>query len=1372
LKVALFVAIISNSVFPTAILIPSHINAGEISSLGVAVAHAATCSDALAVGETVSTTTPSVGDDITYILAGGPAFTSPTQVSVTGVLPVGVTYVSSTAAVNGTAVNGAYDPSSNTWNAGTFNGSNNSMTLYVTASVNTGTEGKTITPKPTIIYGANSCDDSDAAKAAAITVQEATTSTSADLKIVKTVDNTNPSVGDIVHYSLDVTDLGSVTSTGVVASDTLPYGLTFVNATAADGTDYSSSTGLWTIHDLPVNDTVNLAIAALVDAGTASTTITNTGYVTESASTTDPNLANNSSSISIDVQAATTTPTTTADIEIVKIANPTSTVVGGMINYTLTATDLGSVTSTGVVASDTLPYGLTFVNATAADGTDYSSSTGLWTIHDLSAGATSTLTIAATVDPDAASSTISNTATITESASSTDPNLANNSSTATTWVAPNSGPETCSISLSVGEAVSNKTPSVDDIVTYTLAGAPAFTASTSVKITELLPSTYLTFLSASTSDGTYSSSTGIWDAGTFNGSNNAIALDITAQVNPAAAGRTITTHPRIRYIQSDCTQSTKIKGATITVPGVATTTADVSIQKAVDEPYTFQGATLNYTLTVSANGPATSTGVVASDTLPSDLTFVNATYPAGTSYSSSTGLWTMGDMSVGSTSVLTIAATVNSDTPIGTVIPNTGTVTESASSTDPNLANNSSTVSTVVTKMALPPLPADISIVKAVDTTSTVVGATINYTLTATDLGTATSTGVVASDTLPSGLTFVNATATPGTSYSSSTGLWTIGTLDPNATATLAIAATVKDSAADTTITNEAFITEAASSTDGTTVTYTYDPNLANNSSTVSTVIAGGHGGGSSADISIVKAVDNTYPDPGATINYTLTAENAGPSPSYIDFVKDPLPAGLTFVSASPAMKYDLGKGIWTIGTLAPNATATLKIAAAVGSNMGGKEITNTATIFQLSSITDPNPANNSSSISVWVTTSTPYADVSIVKAVDKSRANEGDTLNYTLTVGANGPATSTGVVASDTLPSGLTFVNATATPGTSYSSSTGLWTIGDMSASSTATLTIAATVNAGMANTTVTNTGTVTESASSTDLDLANNSSTVSTIITASGCGSSCGGCTTNCNGGEQTAEIAIAKTVDNANPAQGATIHYTVTVSALGPTESLGVNATDTLPAGIAFVSASTTVGSYNPTTGSWSIGSLNNGKTAVLVITATVTAPAGTSITNTGTVRESPTVVDQISSNNTASVTLVVAGGGGGQVLGTSTSTGQVLGVNTCGLYLNDYIHPNRKNLNDPNEVKKLQVFLNLEMNAGLPITGYYGPLTIAALNKFQVKYHTEVLQPWTALGLPNEFTPTSYVYETTRRWINLIVCPSLNLSMPTLQVDNGE
>jgi peptidoglycan hydrolase-like protein with peptidoglycan-binding domain len=88
------------------------------------------------------------------------------------------------------------------------------------------------------------------------------------------------------------------------------------------------------------------------------------------------------------------------------------------------------------------------------------------------------------------------------------------------------------------------------------------------------------------------------------------------------------------------------------------------------------------------------------------------------------------------------------------------------------------------------------------------------------------------------------------------------------------------------------------------------------------------------------------------------------------------------------------------------------------------------------------------------------------------------------------------------------------------------------------------------------------------------------------------------------------------------------------------------------------------------------------------------------------------------------------------------------------------------NDAEEVRRLQEFLNTEIGAGLPVTGFFGPMTEAAVNAFQLKYSEDVLAPWVPYGLPSAQTPTGYVYKTTQTKINNIFCPSLNLSVPPL------
>ncbi len=97
-------------------------------------------------------------------------------------------------------------------------------------------------------------------------------------------------------------------------------------------------------------------------------------------------------------------------------------------------------------------------------------------------------------------------------------------------------------------------------------------------------------------------------------------------------------------------------------------------------------------------------------------------------------------------------------------------------------------------------------------------------------------------------------------------------------------------------------------------------------------------------------------------------------------------------------------------------------------------------------------------------------------------------------------------------------------------------------------------------------------------------------------------------------SADLSLTKSVSNAAPAVGASINYVLSVtnasgSALTAT---GVTVQDMLPAGFAFTGASG-FGSYNSSTGVWTVGSIPPGTTRTLTITGTVTATAGATITN---------------------------------------------------------------------------------------------------------------------------------------------------------------
>ncbi|MBI4114346.1 MAG: hypothetical protein HY445_00705 [Candidatus Niyogibacteria bacterium] len=122
------------------------------------------------------------------------------------------------------------------------------------------------------------------------------------------------------------------------------------------------------------------------------------------------------------------------------------------------------------------------------------------------------------------------------------------------------------------------------------------------------------------------------------------------------------------------------------------------------------------------------------------------------------------------------------------------------------------------------------------------------------------------------------------------------------------------------------------------------------------------------------------------------------------------------------------------------------------------------------------------------------------------------------------------------------------------------------------------------------------------------------------------------------------------------------------------------------------------------------------------------------------------------------------GSGEVLGVSIGPeGEVFGE-SCGAYIGSYIKLGKAN--DVEDVKKLQTFLNEYMRANLPVTGFYGSLSFAAVKKFQVQESVEVLNPWIQQTGSIDPTGTGYVYKTTKRWINKLKCAALDLPVPPL------
>jgi gliding motility-associated-like protein/uncharacterized repeat protein (TIGR01451 family) len=109
--------------------------------------------------------------------------------------------------------------------------------------------------------------------------------------------------------------------------------------------------------------------------------------------------------------------------------------------------------------------------------------------------------------------------------------------------------------------------------------------------------------------------------------------------------------------------------------------------------------------------------------------------------------------------------------------------------------------------------------------------------------------------------------------------------------------------------------------------------------------------------------------------------------------------------------------------------------------------------------------------------------------------------------------------------------------------------------------------------------------------------------ILTVTNNGCTSASSTVNVSVGNCSVDLSVVKTVDVTNPFLGHTVVFTIVVTNNGPTVATGVEVTDVLQNGYVYVSSSATVGTYDPLTGVWTIGTLNNGATATLTVTVTV-------------------------------------------------------------------------------------------------------------------------------------------------------------------------
>jgi uncharacterized repeat protein (TIGR01451 family) len=245
----------------------------------------------------------------------------------------------------------------------------------------------------------------------------------ADLSLTKSAAPTSVEVGGTVTYTLTVANAGPDAATGVVVTDALPAGMTF--ASADSGCTHAAGTVTCAVGGLASGAAAQRAIT--VTAASAGSKL-NTATVAGDQG--DPTPGNNSGNASVEVAPPAPPPPTSADVAVTKSADRATVLVGDLVAYTVTATNQGPGTASGVTLTDPLPDGVGF-SAVRSGPCVHDATTGTVTGQAANLAPGSSLTCTIVVAALAAGTPV-NTASV--ATTSTDPVATNDSASATVTI--------------------------------------------------------------------------------------------------------------------------------------------------------------------------------------------------------------------------------------------------------------------------------------------------------------------------------------------------------------------------------------------------------------------------------------------------------------------------------------------------------------------------------------------------------------------------------------------------------------------------------------------------------------------------------------------------------------------------------------------------------------------------------------------------------------------------------------------------------------------------------------------------------------------------------------------------------------------------
>lgn len=780
--------------------------------------------------------------------------------------------------------------------------------------------------------------------------------------------------GDIITFTLNISNAGPSASGSTVLTQTLPTGLVWNSGAISTGIgcQITGADIVCPIGTLLPGSSVVATLSATLN-GTAGAQ----GSSTATVGSNDPDSDNSNNSATLNLLL------NPVDLQLTKQASAATINAGELLTYVLQVRNLNTVgNATQVRLTDTLPISVALITTPSA--CNAATNTLICTINTLAPQASQTITAVVQVNPLYRGGSLVNTATVGSRQIETVNVINNSASVATTT--------TAQVALSISQELALTdvySGDLADVAVVITNGGPS--AATGLVLTDVVPNGMIlaSAVGANCSGnvgsvrctiGTLAAGAQTWVTLTLQAQNE-LGANVTHRLSIAA------NEPELSLLDNATALALRLNPI------------DLAIQQSANATVV-AGTRITYTLSITnINMLGNATQVRVTQTLPSGVSFVSAT--AGCAYSFGTVSCAAGTLLPNTSTAITVA--VNSLASVRGSLVSTATV--GSVQLETNASDNTHTLSLPVSAQI------DLGVQQSITSSLLFSGDQFTLNVTVTNNGPSLANGILLTETLPTGVAMTDYSASPALTCSGTTLIQcTVGTLGANASLTAALRLQVNTSRTDVID----FVLAASADEP--------DTQLGDNLQTITATL-------NQLDLAVTHLNPPVSAVAGTAISYTLRITNLNTLGSATQLLlTDTLPTALQFLSGSPGCAANNGTLICTLSALGPQATRTITFTGMVSSTARGM-LSNSVSIG--SAQLDPSLGNNSDSVLTQVDTA---LDLNVQQTLARTQLFDGDLSTLMITLTNSGPSAAQHVLITETLPIGVSAIGYSASNGVSCS--------------------------------------------------------------------------------------------------------------------------------------------------------------------------------------------------------------------------------------------------------------------------------------------------------------------------------------------------